>query len=379
MDISFNTLVFELGDILFTSCATPDNTSISQATIQKALKTQTWSEYEKGALSEDDCYSRVALELGVQVDEFSGSYRAFRNSMTIRSSTVDLIKELKPGRKVCAMLNISIPDWEHLRPTISRLGLFDIILTSSQYGVRKPSLAFYRHLFHGIRDSPKETLFIDNQLENRIVARSLGSTAILFDDVPSLKRAVLNICLDPITRGNRFLHANAKAHISFTTTGVLIQENFSQFLILEATRDQTLVAYTKFDGPFNFFRGRGELTTHDFPCDADTTSIGLSVCDSISLETRNRIMDDILNLRDTDNIVQVYFDMSRPRIDPVVCVNVLTLFYLHGRGAELKETLDWVEAVLIHRAYTSGTRYYEPPEAFLLYVYSGCIIIVASH
>jgi hypothetical protein len=55
-------------------------------------------------------------------------------------------------------------------------------------------------------------------------------------------------------------------------------------------------------------------------------------------------------------------------LDPVVCVNVLTLFYRNGRGHELASTLDWVYDCLLHRAYTDGTLYYATAEAFLFFL-----------
>jgi hypothetical protein len=69
-----------------------------------------------------------------------------------------------------------------------------------------------------------------------------------------------------------------------------------------------------------------------------------------------------------DKTGQTYFDMTRPRVDPVVCVNVLTLFYKYGRGHELHTTLSWVRDVLKYRAYINGTRYYATPEAFLYFL-----------
>lgn len=67
-------------------------------------------------------------------------------------------------------------------------------------------------------------------------------------------------------------------------------------------------------------------------------------------------------------LLQTYFDHRRPRFDPVVCVNTLSLFYSHGRGSELHRTLQWVYEVLLNRAYLDGTRYYETPECFLFFL-----------
>ena len=54
--------------------------------------------------------------------------------------------------------------------------------------------------------------------------------------------------------------------------------------------------------------------------------------------------------------------------DPVVCTNVLTFFYMHGRGSELATSLDWVYQVLLHRAYVEGTLYYHGGDTFLFFL-----------
>ena len=46
------------------------------------------------------------------------------------------------------------------------------------------------------------------------------------------------------------------------------------------------------------------------------------------------------------------------RLDPVVAVNVLHLFYTHGRGHQLPGTLQFVHDFLKNRTYIEGTRYY---------------------
>jgi len=55
-------------------------------------------------------------------------------------------------------------------------------------------------------------------------------------------------------------------------------------------------------------------------------------------------------------------------VDPVVCCNVLSLFFQYDRGEELAETLDWVLKVLKRRAYIHGTSYYPVPETFLFFL-----------
>ena len=75
-------------------------------------------------------------------------------------------------------------------------------------------------------------------------------------------------------------------------------------------------------------------------------------------------------------IPQVYFDCSRPRVDPVVCVNVLSFFYANGRGSDLCKTLDYVYSILDSRSYLDGTRYYTGAEPFLYFL--GRLILISD-
>ena len=131
------------------------------------------------------------------------------------------------------------------------------------------------------------------------------------------------------------------------------------------------------------------FTTDEFPPDLDTTSVGLMITQPDD-DVVHSVLDEILQYRTEDGINmvkfichhlystrpmqsanqlprQIYFDPERAHTDPVVSLNVLSLFYSRGRGHELASTLDWVLGVLAHRAYLDGTRYYETAECFLFF------------
>ncbi|MCJ1252112.1 hypothetical protein MMC30_009350 [Trapelia coarctata] len=117
-------------------------------------------------------------------------------------------------------------------------------------------------------------------------------------------------------------------------------------------------------GKWNLFNGKPILTTESYRDDFDTTSIAL-----MTLE----YSDETRPIRPTFQHAyskprQTYFTHTRPRLDSVVCVNVLHLFYKHGRSQQLGPTLAWVHAVLLHRAYTDGTLYYPSPNTFLYFL-----------
>ncbi|RPD53540.1 hypothetical protein L227DRAFT_397698 [Lentinus tigrinus ALCF2SS1-6] len=178
---------------------------------------------------------------------------------------------------------------------------------------------------------------------------------IILGDLKENRREMLNLLGDPVKRGWEYLRAHAGKHVSELDAkpGVTFTDNFTQLLILEATGDRSLVTLTAPTEPsrhWNYFQGKGLLTYEKFPDDLDTTSLGL-VTMKPPKELVHSIMDEMLNCLNPDGLPYSYFDPQIPRLDPALSVNVLHLFYTHGRGHELPSALEWVHSVLKNRAY----------------------------
>ncbi|CZR66321.1 uncharacterized protein PAC_16222 [Phialocephala subalpina] len=171
-----------------------------------------------------------------------------------------------------------------------------------------------------------------------------------------------------IFRGKEYLSENAGNHISVTNSNVELRDNFSQLLILEATKNIDLITLNYHPRTWNYFIGKPLGTTQYYPDDFDTTSIACTV-----LPTRPEVVvsviDEILTLNSEDGLVTTYFDDTRARIDPTVSVNVLSLCYHHGyENLQLfQATQTYVISVLEDRSYLTGTRYYNSPEPFLFF------------
>ncbi|KAL5484768.1 hypothetical protein ACEPAI_7410 [Sanghuangporus weigelae] len=364
-------IIFDLGDVLFTWTA-ETKMRVSPKMLKKILRSATWFEFEKGNLSEQEAYEAVASEIGVQAFDVRAAFQSARNSLKSNPHLVNLIRDLKEqhGLRVFAMSNISAPDFAVLRGKAApeEWDLFERIFTSSEARERKPNLGFYKYVLEQTGLDPVRTVFIDDKLENILPARSLGMKGIVFDNLENLSRQLRNYVGDPIGRAQAWLKDHAKKMLSVTDTGITIHENFAPLLIYEATGDRSLVEFVEHPRLFNFFIDGPVMTTEEFPFDLDTTSIGLTVCTHVDLETKMSVMDEMLAYVNQDGIIQTYFDPSRPRTDPVVCVNVLTFFYMHGRGSELASTLDWVYQILQHRAYLDGTLYYFGGDSFLFFL-----------
>ncbi|KAF8432402.1 HAD-like protein [Boletus edulis BED1] len=308
------------------------DTSIPPQTLHSILRSSYWFEYEKGNLSEEEVYTLAAAAFSLDVSEVGAAFRAARDSIQSDPSMVTLLHELKENNDIqlFAMSNISAPDWEVLRHKGTR--------------ERKPNLGYFRHVLGSTGIDPRRTVFVDDKLENVVTARSLGLKGIVFTSFDEVARELRTLVRDPVADGERYLRHHAKQMKSVTNTGVMLEENYAQLLILEATGDLSLVDYIK----KAWSSGR--------------------VSDHFSPEVKNDIMNEILTVKNEDGIIQTYFDIKRPRIDPIVCVNVLTFFYTNGRGSELRETFDWIYEVLKNRAYTKGTLYYYGPDTFLYFL-----------
>ena len=119
-----------------------------------------------------------------------------------------------------------------------------------------------------------------------------------------------------------YLHRYAGRHTTLTDSNVELHEIFSQCLILLVTKDRycivfivwcshlnihhsTLVGISRSPRLYNFFKGAGQLTDANYPCDIDTTSIALSVLGAVDEETLHSILDEMLKYRDNHGILEV--------------------------------------------------------------------------
>jgi FMN phosphatase YigB (HAD superfamily) len=250
-------VIFDIGDVLFTWSA-ETKTSISSSTLRKILRSATWFEYEKGNLDECECNALVAREFELDAGEVAAAFQGARDSLREDPDMISMLHELKreTGVRLFAMSNISAPDWEVLRHKGRRedWDLFEHVFTSAAARERKPNLGYYRQVLSATGVDPERTAFVDDKLENVLSARSLGLKGIVFQKFDEVARQLKALFRDPVAAGERWLRSYAKRMVSTTSTGVVLEENFAQLLILEATGDPSLVDYIEYPRLSNFFQ-----------------------------------------------------------------------------------------------------------------------------
>ncbi|KAI0328205.1 hypothetical protein GY45DRAFT_1347305 [Cubamyces sp. BRFM 1775] len=313
------------------------------------MRTLPFFECEQGNITEEECFALLGAQFSIPPLDVAKSI-AVRSSVAVDANLLNIVRHLKATSdvRVYGAINMSAAAWSFLQNNVDEAdwGLFDSILISAEVGERMPDLAFYRHLLRHIGIDPVQN--ITSAISVRMTGLIYNSAA--FED---LLRSVRPLTRDSIGDGDEYLFAHAGQMWSTTDTGVELHENVTHNVQLANLPNPTRL--------LRFFRGQyftsaGELSL-------------INVTGSLYSDgAKTRTMDEITALRNKDGIVLTYFDQNRPRIDPVVCVNVLTFFHANGRGDDLSETLEWVVSVLSTRAYApAGTLYYHVPDPFLYF------------
>ncbi|PSN60217.1 HAD-like protein [Corynespora cassiicola Philippines] len=358
-------VIFDLGDVLF-QWSPHTNTSVSPQTLKNILQSTNWHDYERGTISQAQCYDKIAQEFVLEVSHIAEAFSQARESLQQDEQLVAFIKDLKHKYwlKVYAMSNVGREDFEALVEKMD-WSLFDGVFASGVAGMRKPDPQFFQHVLREIDIESEKLVFLDDKQENVLAAEALGIKGIVFDGsaVPTLEKMLDN----PVAKGYEYLRRNAKKHVSVTSTGVEIDDNFARLLILEATQDTNVVDISlDTENTWNYFAGEATLVPGGyFPDDLDTTSLALTVLRPDITPSVAAILDRMSQCRNFDGTFMTYFDSEKPRIDAVVSSNVLACFYHFGRGRQFDETVRLICDVLERRIYLEGTRYYPSPDCCL--------------
>lgn len=314
-------LIFDIGGVLL-NFSLPKDLALPPRLIKTALDSPTWHDYERGCFSSEECYQSIAAAFNLNVEVWERTVEQLRLTLTPNVEFVDQIKAIKkqnPHIRIHAFSNISMPDFEYIKPLILEWDVFDRIVTSASIGSRKPENAAYHALQETVGCTPCSTIFIDDRVENVVTAQSLGYRGILFKTTVEAATKLHNMLGDPVCRGLEFLQQRAQAMSCVTEQNIEVKDNFSQLLIYKFTGNQyvhsqqnprclcthkssrALVQFENCGPTWQFFIGERAFTDHDFPKDADTTSLALATLD-IPIEQKEVALQAMLDNLTADGL-----------------------------------------------------------------------------
>ena len=152
-----------------------------------------WSErsaYDEDAISGLEYWQTVAQRAGAAITEPMIEELIdldTRSWMQFDSVMWDWIDQLRSaGKRVGLLSNMPRDLGEALKSRTQRLSKFDHVTLSYEIHTVKPDPAAYEHCLEGLGTPPRQTLFLDDRIENVQGAELLGIRALQFtsrDDV----------------------------------------------------------------------------------------------------------------------------------------------------------------------------------------------------
>lgn len=240
---TYRAIILDFGDVLFTWSKQIKST-ISGKLLKQMMSSPTWGDFECGRISRAECYSKLGERYHVDPKVLEDYLSEARKTLTYDPTLIMFVRSLKEeyGISVFAMSNIGHEDYAHVRDHAHEVDwdVFDRIFPSYAAGSRKPDISFYQHVIANVEHDvkPSELIYVDDKIDNVITARSFGMQGVVFRSSEQIMQIVQNLIRDPIERAYAYLTKNAGHHESFTNTGIVIAENFAQYLILDVTGDK---------------------------------------------------------------------------------------------------------------------------------------------
>ena len=363
----FGSVIIEVNGVLLRSIAADVSELKTHPDLNahEILNSTAWYRFEKGLITEEACIHEIGKAFDLPENVAQSIVRTGMPTEPI-DSMLKLVDELRWNHKLFAAGNLPRPASQPLFFEQTFRRCFEYIFASSEMGERLPHLGFFERVLTYKAINPSRTLYVGANLDNVVAARSYGFYGILATDLQETVARIRMMCINPIPRAQEYLRNNARQLHLEMPSGKLLTDAFAQFLILDATEDESLVEFDDTQKEYAWAYGKVPKM-FQYPPDIDTNAIGMSAIKTISDRTRNEMMDKMLRYRDSTGILQTYLCDERTRVCATAALNTIAFFNEFGRGHQVRETEDWILRILKARAFGDGTRYYPTCDFFLYF------------
>ena len=244
-DVKPTALILDLGGVFCTFSAIPD-APIPPTHFKFLLNSSEWHSLESGKAPACEVYKALKERFALAEGALEETIRLASSSLAVNEDLVAAIKRLKQdsdGRlRVFAASNMSHDSYDIVRAKLRGWEVFDDVFTSANLGARKPEHAFFDRVLKAAGLTAESTVFIDDNPENVICAQCHGMRGVLFDKTDIVLKKLHALFGDPVQRGKAWLRAHAKDMWCVTNTGVEVQEQFQQLLMLHLLNDWCVVS-----------------------------------------------------------------------------------------------------------------------------------------
>jgi putative hydrolase of the HAD superfamily len=141
--------------------------------------------FETGAMTLDDYLDRTVFYRARPFTKEEFEERMYAESHAL-PGTRELLAPLKGSYLLSTLNNESRELNEYRIKTFGLRDIFDVFITSSYVGVKKPHAEIFRLALDITQRTPEEAVFVDDRPMNLDGAKELGLHTIEFDDVAQL-------------------------------------------------------------------------------------------------------------------------------------------------------------------------------------------------
>jgi putative hydrolase of the HAD superfamily len=174
---------------------------VQTAVAPREAVTHDWHRMEIGEISLEDWFTGVQARapevLGQPIN--MDAYLKFMADMPVgvHWPVVHRARELLEAGVPIALLTNNVKEWgDHWRATFPVDELFEVVVDSSEVGMRKPDARIYLLTCERLGVAPEASVFIDDNAENIAAARALGMETVHFGENPFAAVAELDAILD---------------------------------------------------------------------------------------------------------------------------------------------------------------------------------------
>ncbi len=138
------------------------------------------TDFDRGAISPGDFYSRVAAAVGSRIGE-AEFYAIYNDIFRLNPPALDALKKQKAAGKALLLLsNTDVRRFGYIREAYPEMLIFDDYVLSFELGMVKPEPGIYLEAVRRAGCRPEECVFIDDMPENVEAAIKLGMAGIVY-------------------------------------------------------------------------------------------------------------------------------------------------------------------------------------------------------
>jgi putative hydrolase of the HAD superfamily len=151
----------------------------AEAFYALTVGSQEWKLYNKGFLTEDELWRKLAPKLRVD-DDVARELRQWRRMLVPIPETIHILKRARGRYPLYCLSNVDQATTHYLQERYRLYDLFDGSVLSWEAGMRKPEMGIYELVIQRFNLTSVGTLYIDDKEANLIPARQAGFQTIPF-------------------------------------------------------------------------------------------------------------------------------------------------------------------------------------------------------